>query len=222
MEYKKVKPILEDYPDGWPPKEYFVNQNNVTRKQLDEFKTLIQKDAGETEIDNFLKANLEVLSISLDFFKTGHHGAWILTQQEIKPTTTLPGLIPDLLIGGKSSDGFQWWVLDLKGANDSIFSESGPRVHFQSKVNMGIFQVLEYMNYCAKNQAYLRDSMSLVGLREPKGLLLIGREGEMANDQRRQELKRAWNNLSDKLQVRTYDAFLRAVETKVNWCEKND
>lgn len=221
MKFELVKPILEEYPDGWPPKQYFVGQNKTTRKQLEEFRALINKGAGETEIDGFLKTNLEVFSIALDFFKTGHHGAWIIPQQDIKPQTSEPGLKPDYIIGGKSSDGFGWWVIDLKGADEKIFTDKGNRTCFSNKANMGIFQILEYINYCAKMQSYMREALSLVGFREPKGLLIIGRENEMLENSRRSELKAAWNNLSDKLQVRTYDAFLRAVEQQVVWNEQD-
>jgi hypothetical protein len=222
MEYNRAIPVLENYPNGWPPKKYYVGQNKVTRKQFEEFKALIHKESGETEIDKFLKENLEVFSIALDFFKTGHHGAWIIPQQDIKPQTSDPGLKPDYIIGGKSSDGFGWWVLDLKGANEKIFSEKENRICFSNKTNMGIFQVLEYINYCAKMQSYMREVLSLNGFREPKGLLIIGRESEMEENNRKQELKAAWNRLSDKLQVRTYDAFLRAVEEQVVWNENQD
>jgi len=220
MKFERAKPVYESYPEGWPPKQYYVGQNKVTRKQFEEFKTMIDNEAGETDIDSFLKNNPEVFSISLDFFRTGHHGAWIIPQQDIKPQTTEPGLKPDYIIGGKSSDGFGWWVIDLKGANEKIFVDKGNRTCFSNKANMGIFQVLEYINYCSKMQSYMRESLSLVGFREPKGLLLIGRENEMLVNNRKQELKAAWNNLSDKLQVRTYDAFLRSVEEQVNWNEK--
>lgn len=219
MRFELTKPILEDYPTGWPPKKYYVGQNKVTRKQLEEFRTLINNGAGETEIDSFLKGNAEVFSISLDFFKTGHHGAWIISQQDIKPQTSEPGLKPDYIIGGKSSDGFGWWVIDLKGADDKIFADKGNRICFSNKANMGIFQVLEYINYCEKMQSYMREGLSLVGFSQPKGLLIIGRENEMLGSDRRRELKAAWNNLTDKLQVRTYDAFLRAVEKQVAWNE---
>jgi hypothetical protein len=219
MELKTAKTIQEDYPENWPPKDYFVNQNDVTRKQLEELKSLIYSDAGETDIDKFLKQNPEVLSNSLDFLRTGHHGSWIISKQVIKPPTTVPGLIPDLIIGGKSSDGFEWCVIDLKGANESIFTETGNRVYFNSTTNMGIFQILEYIDYCAKTQVYMRDILSLVGFREPKGLLLIGREKEMENNIRRQELKLAWNSISTKIQVRTYDFLIRTIEKKITFFE---
>ena len=120
MEIKKAQYVLEDYPPDWPPKKYFVDQHDTTRKQLDEFRELVDRNAGETEIDKFIKNNTTILAVCLSFFSTGHHGAWIIPQQEIKPPSDEPGLIPDYIVGGQSSGGFSWWLIDLKGADASI------------------------------------------------------------------------------------------------------
>ena len=106
MKFEPAKNFSDDYPVGWPSKKYFVNQHNVTRRQLEEFRALVEKDTGETEIDKYLRENLEILSIALSFFSTGHQGAWIIPQQEIKPPTHEPGLKPDYLIGGNNSEDF--------------------------------------------------------------------------------------------------------------------
>lgn len=213
MEIKKVKHILEDYPKDWPPKKYFIDQHKVTHHQYEEFKALVDKGAGEIEIDKFLRNNKEILSNALSFFRTGHHGSWIIPQQDIKPSTHEPGLRPDYLIGGKNSDGFTWGIIDLKSSDAKIFSKEGNRVFFSNIVNKGVFQVLEYMNYCSKMQTYMREGLNLVNFRETSGLLIIGREKELDENSQRKELRAAWNRLTNgNLCVRTYDALLRALE----------
>ncbi len=216
MNIKKAKYILEDYPEGWPPKKYFIDQHKVTPHQYEEFKALVEKGAGETEIDNFLRKNKEILSNALSFFRTGHNGSWIIPQQDIKPPTHEPGLKPDYIIGGKNSDGFTWWIIDLKGSDVPIFSKEGNRVFFSKTANMGVFQVLEYMNYSSKMQSYMREGLSLVDFRETSGLLIIGREKELNENSQRKELRAAWNRLTNgNLHVRTYDALLRALKQKL-------
>lgn len=213
MAIRQAKYILDDYPEDFPPKKYFIDQHWVTQQQFEEFKSLIEDGAGEREIDRFIKKNLSILSTALSFFRTGHHGSWIIPQQDIKPSTEYPGLKPDYLIGGKNSDGFSWSVIDLKGAGAPIFSTKGKRVHFSTETNKGVFQVLEYMSYCSRYQSFMRESLKLVNLTQPMGILIIGRECELLDDRRRMDLRADWNRLTNgNLHVRTYDALLRAIE----------
>lgn len=218
MKYEKLsniepKSLEDDYPEYFPPKKYFINPHSITKSQYKEFKSLIDKNAGETEIDEYIHQNLEILSNALSFFRTGHHGSWIIPQQEIKPPTDEPGHKPDYVIGGRNSDGFSWWIIDLKGSNESIFSENGNRIYFSQTTNKGVFQVLEYMNYCSKFQSFMREGLRLNNFREASGLLIIGREKELLENNRRSDLRAAWNRItSGNLHVRTYDAFLRAIE----------
>jgi len=204
------------YPDDWPPRDYFVQFNKVTPDQLGEFRKLLQNSAEETQINEFLKNNPEVLVNILDFLQTGYHGAWIVHQQIIRPPQpeVQKGLKPDMIIGGKNSDGFSWCILDLKGSNEALFTESNNNLRLSSVANKGIIQVLEYIDYCAYAQNYLRDTLKLTNFREPKGLILLGREEEFNNNIRRQDLKAAWNGHST-IKVRTYDSLLRTVERVV-------
>ena len=57
-----------------------------------------------------------------------------------------------------------------------------------TEANRGVLQLLEYIDVCAENQAYLRDQAGLKELREPKGLLLIGTQAEL-NDSRNRKTK---------------------------------
>ena len=124
------------------------------------------------------------------------------------------GLKPDYLFGGKNSDGFFWCVAELKGPQDRIFrraSDDRKTVAFSAVANEGICQLLQYMDYCTSTQSYFRDHFGLNNFRDPRGILVIGREAELESDFQLQELKAAWNRISgDKLMIRTYDALLRS------------
>jgi Shedu protein SduA, C-terminal len=199
------------YPNDWPPEKYHAYHMDITVEQGEEFERLIEERVDETTIDRFLQKNKNVLVHCLRSFKTGHHGAWVIPQQQIRPPMEPlhKGLIPDYIIGGKSSDGFEWFVLELKGISPKLFAKSGKKLYLSSVLNMAICQTMEYIDYCASHQAYLRETFKLKNFREPKGLILIGREDELKLDQRRKTLKAAWNRyLGNKIEIRTYDSML--------------
>ncbi len=121
---------------------------------------------------------------------------------------TSPGLIPDYLIAGANSDGVTWWVMEVKAPGAKIFGGNDSAKTLSSEANRGVLQLLSYIDVCAENQAYLRDQAGLKGLREPKGLLLIGTQDEL-NDSRNRKLRAAWNRVNPSLQIRTYSALIR-------------
>jgi len=201
-----------------PPEEYLVPQRSVSEAEVRTLSDLVERGVSETEIDRFLRASPPLLVSALALINTGHHGSWVVPQQVIRPPqgSVQSGLKPDFIVGGKSSDGFAWFVVELKGPGDAIFSEASSRLLLSRPANMGVIQLLEYIDYCSQAQAYLRDTLHLIDFREPRGLLLIGRETELAGDRRRQALKAAWNRVAgDRLQIRTYSALVRAA--RVIW-----
>jgi len=184
-----------------------------TKEQLDVLKNLIDSKASETDIHNFLDLNREIFSFALYAYRTGHHGSIVLSKQNIRPhlkTDSSKGLIPDFLMAGFNSDGADWWVVELKGVNEAVFTyDKDNHAYFSSTMNKGIFQLLEYIDFCAENQTYLRDTLGLPDFREPNGLIIIGTEEEF-NDRRLQKLKSAWNRLlPQQLEIRTYNWLLR-------------
>jgi len=210
--FKPAKSVLEDYPSEWPPKQYFVNWRQVSELQTQALNKLVKDGASETRVDTFLRKNRDLLAACLNFTRFGHHGSWVIPQQAIRPSTAVEiGLKPDYIVGGASSDGYSWYVIELKGVTDSIFAEKKGKLYFSSTANRGVFQLLEYIDYCASIQMYLRDVLGLTDFREPKGILIIGNEEELVNNDSRQRLKSAWSRIAgDRIQIRTYDALLRS------------
>ena len=135
---------------------------------------------SEREIEKFFGENSEVLSMAILMFSTGHHMSWIFPKEQIRPASADPvgGLIPDYLMAGAASDGVQWFVLELKGADKLAFSKEGKRVSLSADANKGICQLLNYIDVSSRDQAYLRDGLELTGFREPQGILLIGTHDE--------------------------------------------
>jgi len=216
--FKRARSVLEDYPEYWPPKEYFMHESKITKSQIDELESLIKNNTGEREVDSFITRNPVVLTIPLDFASTGHHGAWIIPKKSIrsKISNDIPGLIPDFIVGGKNSDGFTWMIVELKGIKNSLFTVSHDKVYFSKEANRGICQLLEYLDFCGKSQSHIRDILKLNDFREPNGFLIIGKEDEF-NDSRKRELKASWNrSIKNTIHIRSYDALLRTCKRIYN------
>lgn len=212
-----LKDLLENYPKDWPPEEYFVHESMVSKRQIKKLTEFIESKRGETEIDDFIKKNPVVLTMVLDFLSTGHHGAWVIPKKIIrsKVSVNIPGLIPDFIVGGRSSSGFAWVVVELKGIKDNLFTVKKNNLSFNSIANRGICQLLEYIDFCGKAQSHIRDILKLTDFREPKGFLIIGTEDEFDNE-RKKDLKAAWNRNVEKLYIRSYSALLRSGERMYN------
>jgi hypothetical protein len=204
------------YPADWPPQEYFVEPSRVVDAVHRAFSELLSDGASETDADLFLRANPAVLGQCLNFTQFGHHGMWVLPQKLIDPgaSSIRRGLKPDFVFGGKSSDGFSWYVAELKGPQDKIFKRTGSDgrvISLSSTVSEGVCQLLQYMDYCSAQQAYIRDHLRLTNFREPIGFLVVGRDDELECDEQLQALKSSWNRMSGgRVQIRTYDALLRS------------
>src|ERR1044071_4214593 len=201
---ERPESIFRDYPSDWRSEEFYVNQGAVTREQYDDLKAVIEIGALERDLEAFFNENPSALALALTFFKTGHHASWIIPKRTIRARLkdTSPGLIPDYLIAGANSDGVTWWVMEVKGPGARIFGGTDSAKALSTEANRGILQLIEYIDVCAENQAYLRDQAGLKGLRKPKGLMLIGTDSEL-NDIRTRKLRAAWNRVDPSLQLRT-------------------
>ena len=222
MSFQRAPGFFENYHRySLPPLEYFVEQNAVTMKQVEGYRQLVEQRSGETALDHFIRDNKELLVNTLDFVSTGHQGSWVLPQQPIKTAlrSVDNGLIPDYLVCGKSSDGLAWWVIEFKGADEPLFNISADgRVSFGAAANKGILQLLEYIDFCDEHQSTLRDQLKLPDFREPRGMLIIGRETEVEEDHRLQKVKAAWNRLvGGRLEIRTHDALIRHAGQKAEF-----
>jgi hypothetical protein len=210
------------YPKGWPPEELFVYYSAVTRSQLEHFEFLLEKNSSEAELVEFLRDNPDVLVNSLKVLKTGYDGAWVISRQRVRSSmgAIQNGHIPNFIVGGCNPCCFGWYVLEFKGADQPMLSESNNYLHFSSPVNRAIGQVVEYIDYCATAQSFLRESLGLTDFMGAKGLIFVGRESEFSGDPRREKFKAAWNRLmGHRIEIITYDAVLKYVRSEVEFQE---
>jgi len=211
--HHKKTPIERCYSHDWPPEEYFVHESHLKHDVVENFRTLINKCAGERDIDSYITKNPVLLTAVLDIENTGHHAAWVIPKKAIRPHVSedIPGLIPDFLVGGKNSFGISWYVVELKGSKHKLFVKSKGSLQLSNVANRGLCQVLEYMHFCNKAQLMLRDVLKLKDFVSAKAFLFIGREDETESE-REKFLKSAFNNINSHLQIRSYDALLRCCD----------
>ena len=212
------------YPDDFPLKEFLVNPSRQEKAQKDAVHQLLDKGANETLVDNYLREHPELLGACMNFTQFGHHGTWVIPQQTVRPPLApqQKGLKPDYVIGGKGSDGSRWYVIELKGVITPLFVEKkSGRISLSGEANEGLMQLVSYIDYCGKAQAFLRDSLHLVDFSEPQGFLIIGRQSELLSSQRKQQLRKALNHvLAGRIEVRTYDALVRSNGS--SWTDRGD
>lgn len=103
----------------------------------------------------------------------GGHGRWVIPHGRLGAQ-----LIPDFIIGEKSSVGYEWTVVELEGPNHRMFNKQGDP---SKALNHAIRQITDWRSWLTANLDYARrprDSQGL-GLLDidpnPPGLLLLGR-----------------------------------------------
>lgn len=207
---KYINRIKHEY----PPKKY--KRERLKKETIDNLHRLIKKEAPETEIHIFLEENLQIFGYLLGAYNTANHGFTVYSKQEIIPhiKEKNKGLIPDFIIGGENSDGWQWWIIEIKSPKDLIFSNTKSALHFSDIANKGICQLLEYVSISDKLQAHLRDHFGFKDFSNPKGILLIGTDDEFKNKQK-QNIKKAFNDLmSKRFEIRTFSWLAREIELR--------
>lgn len=213
MSEKLIKKRIHEYP---PNK---IMRESLEKGAFEQLKRLITKNCSEKEIHSFLDTNRMIFGYLLQTYYTGNHGFDIRSEQEIIPhiKNNNRGQIPDFIIGGENSDGWQWWVIELKGPNDKFFCEKEP-YHFSYIANCGICQLLSYISMSNKIQSHLRDQFRMKDFSNPKGILIIGREDELKANPQKQNIRAAFNaQMSKQFEIRTYDWFLRELEKVIQF-----
>ena len=203
--------VRRDYPQ---PTE--LDARFLLPREVVQLRRLVEANASETELDHFIRGEPNLLSSLLHFACTGHYGGMVYSQQTIRPSVSgvQPGLVPDYLISGESSDGTSWWVLELKGPGEQIFSGRGRTLRLSDTANKGLLQIHQYIDFCTEHQSTLREALLLKNFSKPMGILLIGRESELLDPQR-QQMKRSLGGRTAPIQIRTWDSLLRSLEHKL-------
>jgi hypothetical protein len=215
LEIQKMDEIMRQARRDFPQPTNLDSRYLATR-EVAELRRLIELPSSETELDEFLSGEPNLLSSLLHFASTGHHGGKVFPQQVIRPTVKgiQKGLIPDYLISGESSDGTSWWVLELKSPSAKIFSGSDDTLRLSNTANKGVLQINNYVEFCNTHQSALREALKLENFSTPIGILLIGRESEL-NSPHLKQMKKSLGGATAKIRIRTWDSLLRSLEHKL-------
>jgi hypothetical protein len=116
----------------------------------------------------------------------GGHGRWVIPQRKLGAEH-----VPDFIVGEKSSLGYEWTLVELKGPNRRMFGRDGDP---SKALNHAIRQIMDWRSWLTVNLDYARRSRDSNGLGlynidpNPPGLILIGRRelSEATKDRRRQ------------------------------------
>jgi hypothetical protein len=181
----------------------------ISQEGFRQFKAAV--DGGmETEVHGVLAKHPEILRDVMP--DVGHHGMWFSNKPQIRPPLTngKKGKIPDLLLAGKGSGGFAWFLVELKSPLTTLFNGSGNA--FSKSANEGLNQLASYLHYAIEKQGAIRDALEIPDFTTPRGILIIGRESETFDDEVKGELKAFWNQILSTIQIVSYDRVLKLAE----------
>lgn len=202
-----------------PPVEFRANPNEAKVTHIKHLIGLIEDNSSEKLIDSYLMKHKELLALLMRAYHTGHHHSWVIPKKVIKTKfyETEKGQIPDYILGGQSTSGKEWFIVELKGANVKWFNEGQGEIFFTNTINKGIHQLIEYLHYCEKYQTKFRDEYRLLDFHKPKAILIAGRRNEFENNIRKRDIKKGWEKLlGNSLEIMTYDRFKDQLKSRLN------
>lgn len=138
----------------------------------------------------------------LAYLVTGHGGAYVA------PQVSFHKYVADFLVGGYTSAGIQWTLVELERPNAELSIRDGQA---GKEVRKAQQQIADWRNWLTDNLDYARRStrengLGLAGIRpDARGLIIVGR-GQMSDvpDLLRQRIER-----EQRVVVRTYDWLVR-------------
>jgi len=191
--------------------EFFVLWDNVTREQLANFRSALNKARRESDMQRYLQANPFLLIQHLG----GGNGRWVIPQTRLGAEH-----VPDFIIGDRHSFGFEWQVVEIESPSAMVFTKSGD----PSKIlNHAIRQITDWRSWLRRNQEYAsrrreQNGLGLVDIgSDVKGLIIIGRRDAIApsTNERRRQL------CSDlRIDIHSYDWLVGTLQGRLEALEK--
>jgi len=169
-----------------PLREFFVWWDDPTGNVINEFSDLLDSAEDERPLQRFLEVHPEVLIRKLH----GGHGRWCVPHKRLGSE-----LIPDFVIGERSSMGFEWYAVELESPAASMFNQANEP---SRTLNHALTQISDWRIWLKKNIDYATRSRNQQGLGltdidgDLPGIVLIGRRDKVkadTNARRRQACK---------------------------------
>ncbi len=186
---------LINYPPDYLP-EFFVQWDYISREQLSDLQTVLDKATREADMQAFLQSNPQAIVQHLG----GGHGRWVIPQKRLGAEH-----VPDFVIGERHSFGFEWQVVEIESPSAKMFTKSG---NPSTTLSHAIRQITDWRAWLRRNQDYASrpQIMSGLGLTDIDansiGLILLGRRNEVdpSTSERRRQMCADLN-----IQIHSYD-----------------
>jgi hypothetical protein len=204
MEFKE--PTKEDVIANDPLRDFLVWWDDISQEDVDSLNSALNSAKGELEIQAYLEEHPIVLIQHLG----GGHGRWVISHKRLGAE-----LVPDFLIGEKSSLGFEWYGIELESPTASLFNSSGD---LSAPLNHAIRQIIDWRVWLEKNLDYASRPREKQGLGltdingKLPGLILIGRRASLLSSthKRRRQIS---GDL--RIQIHTYDWLVEMAQGRV-------
>lgn len=196
---RKSLSVLKEIPADIPLRAFSVDWMNVPAHLFRRFRKCLSTAKREEELQSFLAKNPWLLAAQL----AGGHGRGVIPKKRLGAE-----LVPDFLVGERSSAGFEWFVVELKSPKAKMFTKAGDPTKY---LNRAISQIRAWRIWLETNQNYAARPRTESGLgltdisARLDGLILIGRSVDI--DESTNGLRREiWR--SDRIKIHSYDWLL--------------
>jgi hypothetical protein len=191
-----------------PLRDYFVWWGDISYREVEEFGTVLESATAEKDLQRFFEQHPHFLVQHLH----GGHGRWCIPQKRLGAE-----LVPDFVVGERSSLGFEWCAVEIESPTARLFTLSGdPSKH----LNHAIRQIIDWRSWLKTNIDYARrpQTDNGLGLTDIGGdldaVILIGRRDGVDADTR---ARRRQMCMDLRVRIHTYDWLL---DEAVNRCKR--
>ena len=169
------------------------------------------RDALDAAVhEDVLQAVIERFPELLGALMLGTHGTFVVPQKNLGGE-----YVPDFLVGGVTSLGFRWLLVELESPSAPMRIKDGQG---SQQLRKGINQIKDWRNWITENLSTARKPRTSHGLGLPgikpnsDGLVLISRD----DHQSRSNAMRNTHDWESHIQVHSYDWLLRTVANRLH------
>lgn len=189
-----------------PLRDFFVWWDGIGETEVEAYRAVLTEAADERPLQRHFSEVPRLLVQHLH----GGHGRWVIPQKRLGAE-----FVPDFVIGERYSGGLDWILVELQSPKEKLFLSKG---RMTEHLDEGIRQILEWRRWLNANRDYARrsrddDGLGLTGIDgQSEGLLLIGREVDLSEEDRRRRKQLAYDH---RIKIRTYDWVIREARSRI-------